>query len=173
MLPSTINRIWQRARKAIGRTDLFYHDLRHSGLTWAAASGASIAELMRRGGHANPTAALRYQHATEDRDCAIADALADLEAASVTTVEAPPDRGCTNPETEGLEADLRTARRALVPTRRPCRPRGPEWVPRTSGLPIRAGTLGLEIRTYAGPPTFLLSDPVLQLPAPVAHQRTP
>lgn len=92
MLPSTINRIWQRARKAIGRTDLFYHDLRHLGLTWAAASGASIAELMRRGEHANPTAALRYQHATEDRDRAIADALADLEAAPVTTVEAAPDR---------------------------------------------------------------------------------
>jgi integrase len=91
MLPSTINRIWQRARKAIGRTDLFYHDLRHSGLTWAAASGASIAELMRRGGHANPTAALRYQHATEDRDRAIADALADLAAASVTPVGATPD----------------------------------------------------------------------------------
>lgn len=45
-------------------------------------------------------------------------------------------------------------------------------MPRTSRLPIRGGTLGLEIRTYAGPPTFLLSDPVLQLPAPVAHQRT-
>jgi integrase len=78
MLPSTLNRIWQRARRVIGRSDLFYHDLRHSGLTWAAASGASVAELMRRGGHANPTAALRYQHSTEDRDRAIADALARL-----------------------------------------------------------------------------------------------
>lgn len=84
MLPSTLNRVWQRARKAIGRPDLFYHDLRHSGLTWAAASGASIAELMRRGGHANPTAALRYQHATEDRDRAIADALAELATGKVT-----------------------------------------------------------------------------------------
>lgn len=78
MLPSTANRIWQRARKVIGRRDLFYHDLRHSGLTWSAASGASVAELMRRGGHANPTAALRYQHATDDRDRAIAAALAQL-----------------------------------------------------------------------------------------------
>jgi integrase len=78
MLPSTLDRIWQRARRTIGRSDLFYHDLRHSGLTWSAASGASVAELMRRGGHANPTAALRYQHATENRDRAIADALAEL-----------------------------------------------------------------------------------------------
>jgi len=78
MLASTLDRIWQRSRRAIGRSDLFYHDLRHSGLTWSAASGASVAELMRRGGHANPTAAIRYQHATEDRDRAIADALAEL-----------------------------------------------------------------------------------------------
>jgi integrase len=86
MLPSTLNRIWQRARRAIGRSDLHYHDLRHSGLTWSAASGASVAELMRRGGHANPTAALRYQHATEDRDRAIADALAELAAGKVTSL---------------------------------------------------------------------------------------
>lgn len=92
MLPSTLNRIWQRARKAIGRPDLFYHDLRHSGLTWSAASGASIAELMRRGGHANPTAALRYQHATEHRDRAIADALADLAAGTVTQLRTAPGR---------------------------------------------------------------------------------
>lgn len=84
MLPSTLDRIWQRSRRKIGRPDLFYHDLRHSGLTWSAASGASIAELMRRGGHANLTAALRYQHATADRDRAIADALADLATASVS-----------------------------------------------------------------------------------------
>ena len=77
-LASTLNRVWQRARKTVGRPDLFLHDLRHSGLTWAAASGAAVAELMRRGGHANPRAALRYQHATEDRDRAIADALAGL-----------------------------------------------------------------------------------------------
>jgi integrase len=88
MVPSTVNRVWQRARQAIGRPDLHYHDLRHSGLTWSAASGASVAELMRRGGHANPTAALRYQHATEDRDRVIADALAELAAGQVTPVSA-------------------------------------------------------------------------------------
>lgn len=88
MIPVTLNRVWQRARTAIGRPDLHYHGLRHSGLTWAAASGASVAELMRRGGHANPAAALRYQHATEDRDRAIAEALAELSSAA--DIEAPP-----------------------------------------------------------------------------------
>lgn len=86
MLPSTLDRIWQRARQTIGRSDLFYHDLRHSGLTWSAASGASVAELMRRGGHANPTAALRYQHAMENRDRAIADALAKLACGEVRPI---------------------------------------------------------------------------------------
>lgn len=33
---------------------------------------------MRRGGHASPSAALRYQHATDDRDRAIAEALGQL-----------------------------------------------------------------------------------------------
>ena len=69
---------WDTARRAVGRPDLHLHDLRHSGLTWAAATGASTAELMRRAGHASPQAALRYQHATEDRDRVLADALAGL-----------------------------------------------------------------------------------------------
>lgn len=75
---TTTNKAWEK--KAVGdwaECDE-KHDLRHSGLTWAAASRASVVELMRRGGHANPRAALRYQHATEDRDQAIADALAGL-----------------------------------------------------------------------------------------------
>jgi hypothetical protein len=37
--------------------------------------GASLRELMQRMGHASSEAALRYQHATSDRDRAIADAL--------------------------------------------------------------------------------------------------
>lgn len=76
--PRTLDRVWNQARLAIGRPELHLHDLRHSGLTWAAATGASTAELMRRGGHANPRAALGYQHATADRDRALAQALADL-----------------------------------------------------------------------------------------------
>jgi integrase len=69
---------WAAARAGIGRDDLRFHDLRHSGLTWSAATGASVAELMRRAGHASQAAALRYQHATNERDRAIAYALAKL-----------------------------------------------------------------------------------------------
>lgn len=41
-----LHQAWSRARTKVGRTDLHFHDLRHSGLTWAAATGATMAELM-------------------------------------------------------------------------------------------------------------------------------
>jgi integrase len=69
---------WDKARQPVGRPDLRLHDLRHTGLTWSAATGASVAELMRRAGHKSSAAAMRYQHATEDRDRVLADALAEL-----------------------------------------------------------------------------------------------
>lgn len=78
LLPRNFNRVWSKAREKAGRTDLHLHDLRHSGLTWAAAAGATTKELMRRAGQKSPRAALIYQHATEDRDRAIAEALAGL-----------------------------------------------------------------------------------------------
>lgn len=97
--PRNLNRVWETAREKINRTDLRLHDLRHSGLTWAAASGASIAELMRRGGHSNARAALRYQHATEDRDQVIADALAGLAArAEVVSLKPRDGRAMDAPE---------------------------------------------------------------------------
>jgi hypothetical protein len=46
----------------------------------AAATGATLAELMARLGHSTAGAALRYQHAAEDRDKAIAAALSELAA---------------------------------------------------------------------------------------------
>jgi len=78
--PHVLQIEWNKARAALGLEHLHLHDLRHSGNTWAAATGASTAELMARLGHASPVAALRYQHATADRDRAIADALSELGA---------------------------------------------------------------------------------------------
>ncbi len=82
---------WDKARTQVGLSEIRLHDLRHSGLTWAAATGATVAELMHRAGHASPEAALRYQHATEDRDQALADALADLSAPAKVTPITPRD----------------------------------------------------------------------------------
>jgi integrase len=75
---STMRWHFYRAREAAGRPDLRFHDLRHSGATLAASTGATLAELMARLGHSTPGAALRYQHAAKDRDREIAVALSAL-----------------------------------------------------------------------------------------------
>jgi hypothetical protein len=46
----------------------------------AAATGASLRELMERMGHSSTRAALIYQHATRKRDEAIATAMGELFA---------------------------------------------------------------------------------------------
>jgi len=76
--PSTLYRHWYRARAAAGRPDLRWHDLRHSGAVLAAATGASLAELMERLGHSTPRAAMRYQHAAKGRGREIAALLSKL-----------------------------------------------------------------------------------------------
>jgi integrase len=78
--PSTLARHWYKARAAAGRPDLRWHDLRHSGAVLAAATGASLAELMARLGHSTPQAAMRYQHAAQGRDREIAALLSKLAA---------------------------------------------------------------------------------------------
>ena len=55
------------ARRIAGREDLRFHDLRHTGLTNAATVGATLAELMQLAGHSTAGAAMRYQHAAQDR----------------------------------------------------------------------------------------------------------
>jgi hypothetical protein len=57
-------RVWQPACAAVGLRSFHFHDLRHSGNTLAASTGASLKELMHRMGHSSPRAALIYQHAT-------------------------------------------------------------------------------------------------------------
>lgn len=74
---------WQVARKKVGLAHLHFHDLRHTGNTLAAATGASTKDLMARMGHANPRAALIYQHATEERDVAIAEAISAITRRAV------------------------------------------------------------------------------------------
>ncbi len=81
-----LHRDFHAARDAAGRHDLRFHDLRHTGATLAAATGATLAELMRRLGHSTPDAAMLYQHATDDRDAAIAAALSEFFDAQVVTL---------------------------------------------------------------------------------------
>ncbi|SLF31378.1 tyrosine-type recombinase/integrase [Mycobacteroides abscessus] len=78
MAPATLYRQFYRAREVAGRKDLRWHDLRHSGAVLAAATGATLAELMQRLGHSTPAAAMRYQHAAQGADRRIAAALSAL-----------------------------------------------------------------------------------------------
>lgn len=74
---STLYKSFYPARAAIGRPDLRWHDLRHTGATMAAQAGATLADLMGRLGHSTVAAALRYQHTTEERDQLLAQRITD------------------------------------------------------------------------------------------------
>jgi integrase len=88
---ATFYKHWRRAVAELGLGDFHLHDLRHTGNTLAAATGASTKELMTRMGHASPRAALIYQHATRKRDQEIADGLQRLvDGASGCPVDADP-----------------------------------------------------------------------------------
>ncbi|MCK0112840.1 site-specific integrase [Ornithinimicrobium sp. F0845] len=76
--PTVLHTAWRKARAAAGREDLRIHDLRHTGATMAAMTGATLAELQARLGHSTVAAALRYQHAAQGRDAEIAAKLSDL-----------------------------------------------------------------------------------------------
>jgi integrase len=86
MAPSTLYAVFFPARELAGRPDLNFHDLRHTGATLAAVSGATLRELMSRLGHSTPAAAMIYQHAAADRDKVIAEALSKLAAGKVTPI---------------------------------------------------------------------------------------
>ncbi|MEH3155304.1 MAG: site-specific integrase [Gordonia paraffinivorans] len=75
---TSFRRPWLRAAEAAGRPGFHFHDLRHTGATMAGQAGASIAELQHRLGHATVQAAMRYQHATIERDKAIAESMSAL-----------------------------------------------------------------------------------------------
>jgi integrase len=78
LAPASLYRSFYPAREAAGRPDLRWHDLRHSGAVLAAATGATLAELMARLGHSTPQAAMRYQHASRGRDKKIAELLSKI-----------------------------------------------------------------------------------------------
>ncbi|WP_418002170.1 tyrosine-type recombinase/integrase [Mycobacterium sp. PDNC021] len=76
--PSTFYRHYYKAREAAKRPDLRFHDLRHTGATLYAQTGATLAELMDRIGHSTPAAAMRYQHAAQARHTKLAAAMSKL-----------------------------------------------------------------------------------------------
>ncbi|WP_229119218.1 tyrosine-type recombinase/integrase [Enemella evansiae] len=80
--PSTLYRWFYPAREAAGRPDTRWHDLRHLGATLAAATGATLSDLMARLGHSTVRASMIYQHASRDADKVIAEALSQMATAT-------------------------------------------------------------------------------------------
>ncbi len=64
---------WPQAVESIGASNLHFHDLRHTGNTFAASGGAGIKDLMARMGHDSERAALIYQHEARGADKIITD----------------------------------------------------------------------------------------------------
>lgn len=66
---------WTTSVATVGLPGFHFHDLRHTGNTLASRTGASLADLMARMGHASTRAAMIYQHTAQEQDERIADAL--------------------------------------------------------------------------------------------------
>ena len=80
---SNFNRMsgWPRAVRAAGLEGVHFHDLRHTGNTFAATTGVGIRDLMARMGHDSERAAMIYQHQARGADRAITSAIdAHVEA---------------------------------------------------------------------------------------------
>ena len=146
--PQGLEEAWRSAREEVGLPAMRFHDLRHFAGTMAAAAGASTKEVMARGGWSSPQMALRYEHATEERDRFIAHA---LEALTQSVPEAP-NRPTVTVDDQRDRARSRTQRaRRLsdeedtVPENEPdqgisaARVRPSGFEPETCGLRVRGG----------------------------------
>jgi integrase len=81
LIAATYSKVFRAAAAAIGRPDLRPHDLRHTGLFWAAEAGASPQELKQRGRHKTAQASQVYWHAAKARDAEIAKQMSAMAAA--------------------------------------------------------------------------------------------
>lgn len=87
MRGNAIYQAFVRARNRVG-VEVTFHDLRHTGQALAASTGATLADLKKRLGHASTAAAVRYMHAVDGRDREVAAELSKL-AARGNAVELP------------------------------------------------------------------------------------
>jgi integrase len=83
------SRAWRQATEAAGLIGFHIHDLRHTGNHFAAATGASLRELMGRMGHSTTRAALIYQHRTIERDRLIAAMMSEIVEAELAGSDDP------------------------------------------------------------------------------------
>jgi hypothetical protein len=73
--PSNFGVIWDAARRRADLRWVRFHDLRHFAATMFASTGASTKEIMSRGGWKSVAMVVRYEHASEERDALLSQAL--------------------------------------------------------------------------------------------------
>ncbi|WP_025273496.1 tyrosine-type recombinase/integrase [Haloglycomyces albus] len=78
MVANSFYHAFRRARSRIGLDYLTIHDLRHTGNSLAAATGANLKDLMYRLGHSSDAIAKRYLHTVDGRDQEIAEELSKI-----------------------------------------------------------------------------------------------
>lgn len=74
---------FKKARNSVGLEQFHLHDVRHSGLTVSAQGGATPRELMARAGHSTMAAAMKYQHAADERGKVVASLMNDAMTAAM------------------------------------------------------------------------------------------
>jgi integrase len=92
-LSSFTSQTWKNARAKIGRSDLRWHDLRHTAVALAIANGAHPKAIQERMGHASITVTLdRYGHLFPSLGVDVADA---LDATYRTALGVEPEKKAT------------------------------------------------------------------------------
>ncbi|WP_405979932.1 tyrosine-type recombinase/integrase [Streptomyces sp. NBC_00158] len=95
---TSFGRKWRKARDAVGMPKEFrFYDLRHTGNTLAADTGAKLKDLMVRAGQSSERAQLIYQHSTKEHQRRLA---ADIDA-TVRLQRVPADGGRPSPTGTG------------------------------------------------------------------------
>lgn len=112
--PSTLDNAWQKAKKAAGLPQFTYHDLRRTGMTITAESGATLAEMMARLRHRTITAAQRYLVQAQGADVRVAERISAKAYGSSTAgapVTPPPTESPASTDPVEAEVERRLAER--------------------------------------------------------------
>lgn len=84
-----VHKHFARARREVGREDLRWHDLRHTGATLAYTAGGNIRDVQRRLGHSTVRAAMIYAHAADEGDRYLAERMTAFFASPPSQPEPP------------------------------------------------------------------------------------
>ncbi|AXG79251.1 tyrosine-type recombinase/integrase [Streptomyces paludis] len=96
---TTFGRKWRKAREAAGLPEGFrFYDLRHTGNTLAADTGAKLKDLMVRAGQSSERAQLIYQHSTKEHQRKLAaDIDSDVRRQRARTADGTADGATVHP----------------------------------------------------------------------------